>query len=98
MDNNIEILKEKLNKIGWSIQGRYPNMYIFDHKNQKTPYRVSEDRVEVDTHERAAVCFHFKGSEIKEIENDAIALGTEACFILFMNHDLPLVETTHKKV
>jgi len=41
-------LREKLQKIGWDIKGRYPNTWIYDHENKITHYRVMSDRVEFE--------------------------------------------------
>lgn len=83
-----EKLEEELKKIGWSIKGRYPNSWIYDHKNKRTNYRVMDDRIEVEgVSENTIVAFYFKDCEIKRME-DAVAVGTKEQFILFMNHDL----------
>ena len=82
-------LEEKLNKIGWSIRGEYPRAYIYDHNNKKTIYKVNPDGVDViGVSENSCVSFNFKGAEIKMVENDCVSLGTDECFVLFMNYDI----------
>ena len=46
--DKINELKEKLNKIGFEIKGRYPNRFIYDANGNRTKYRVWNDRIEYD--------------------------------------------------
>lgn len=91
-----EELSEALAKICWSMKGKYPNEYIFDQEGKRTCYRVLSDRIEVSgVNENSAVCFHYKGSDVKLLEEgDAVSLGTEQCFVLFINHNVKKVTPT----
>lgn len=83
-----EELQIALKKIGWDYRGRYPNERIIDHEGKSTCYRVLNDGIQVTgVSENSAVDFYFKGATISVLlENDAVSLGTDDCFILFMNH------------
>ncbi len=86
----LDELQTTLQKIGWSIKGAYPNRYIFDHEGKKTEFRVMDDRVEPrGLNNHIVTCFYFEGSETKLLDTgDSVALGTEKCFALFMNHTI----------
>jgi len=85
----MEKLKQCLEQIGWSISGVYPNRRIYDFEGKGTPYRVMNDRVEISNINNSAVCFYFDDCEIKVLETgDAVSIGTEKLFILFMNHKM----------
>lgn len=86
IETTVEKLKEALNKIGWDIRGKYPNRFIYDHKNKRQQYRVLDDKIEVLGFETSCVCFYFKGSAVAVIEGNTVSLGTDECFVLFMNH------------
>lgn len=90
-----EELKEKLEKIGWTMRGKYPNEWIFDHEGKKTCYMVRGDRIELSgVSPHSCVHFHYKDSKADMLEgNDAVSFGTEEQFILFMNHDLNKITT-----
>lgn len=89
MMNKVEELKELLNEIGWDIKGQYPNRWIFDHGGKKTNYRVKNDSIDViSVSEHTIVNFSFKGCELAIVDKTAVSIGTDHCFILFMNHDL----------
>ena len=84
-----EELEKHLKKIGWRFGGRYPNEWIIDHNGERTSYRVLSDSIEVvGVNKNSSVSFHFRGAETVMVDEDAVALGTQQCFILFMNHDL----------
>ena len=89
---NIEIkkLKNELNKIEYDIRGEYPNRYITNFNNKATNYRVLEDGIQVIGVDKSTdIYFGFKGSEIKLLnDRGAVSIGTDECFILFMNHNI----------
>lgn len=88
-----EELEKSLNKIGWSIKGRYPNVYIYDHKGVNSGYRVLGDRIEPSLQEKSSCSFYFKGIEVYELEEngkvDCVgvkAKGNNEVFLQFYNH------------
>lgn len=92
-----EELQEHLQRIGWDFSGRYPNEWIKDHNGERTNYRVCGDCIQVKgVSDNTDVCFYFKGAETVMVDEDAVALGTQQCFILFMNHDLKKALTPTK--
>lgn len=88
--DKINELKEKLNKIGFEVKGRYPNRFIYDANGNRTKYRVLNDRIEYDldleNYISYCTCFYFDGAIIEMIDNDAVSVGTKECFVMFMNH------------
>lgn len=86
-------LKQALEKIGWSIKGRYPLERIYTHENKSTDVIVMGDRVEISGNNYSC-CFHFTDVELYELENkdgviDCVGLkakNNEGVFIQFYNH------------
>ena len=90
----IEELDEKLREIRFYVAGRYPNRYIYSPDNQRTLYRVLDDRIEFETNivssHYLSTCFYFKGADIEKIDNNAISIGNGSNFVLIGNHKMPM--------
>ena len=86
----LEEFEENLNKIGFSIKGRYPNSWIYKPDNTRTYYRVMSDRIEMCFRDENFIsydaCFYFKDSDVELIDGDAVSLGKNGIFAMFYNH------------
>lgn len=92
LPEKVQELKELLNKIGYEIKGRYPNRRIYAPNGKYAGYRVRNDCIELDNNlDDLCSCntsFYFKGGKIEMIDNDCVSVGTNECFVLFMNHSI----------
>lgn len=93
LPKKVQELKEFLNKIGYEIRGRYPNRRIYTPNGQYTGYRVMDDHIEIERKSlgnmyACITYFHFAGAKIEMVENDCVSVGTDKCFVLFMNHNI----------
>ena len=88
---NKAVLLEALKTIGWDMRGNYPNERIVDHNGKSTCYRVLTDGVQVlGVSKNSATDFYFKTAKVRILDSgNAVSLGTDDCFILFMNHSIP---------
>lgn len=90
----VEQLDEFLKKIGFTVRGRYPNLWIADYEGKRTNYRVMDDRIEIDEHgAHYMTAFHFKDCELELLEEgDAVSIAPigspNSAFALFMNHTI----------
>lgn len=96
-----EELEIALGKIGWTIKGRYPNQYIYDHEGKNAGYRVMGDLIEPASQGKSNLVFEFAGIEVYELDTDGRidcvgikAKGNDNVFLQFYNHDNPTPKET----
>lgn len=83
-----ELLETYLNKIKWSLKHCGCDHYtIQDHTGTDTDY-IFWDASITCKNGNAVSEFCIKRGNIKFIEDNAVCIGTDNNFVLFMNHDL----------
>lgn len=87
-----QLLQENLEKIGYSLYGRYPNEYIYDYKKQRTKWRVLNDRIENDRcDDNVSINFYYKACDIEILDNNCVCIGGKNdrdIFIMFANYEI----------
>ena len=87
-----EDLHTELRKIGFKIKGFYPNTYIFDYLDNKTNWRVLNDRIENEkSDENVCICFYFSDMKLEILDNNCVAISAKDntnIFALFTNYTM----------
>ena len=92
--NPKELLEQYLHKINWSLKYCGCDHYtIVDHNGKETDYVLWDTSIMYKT-DNVVTAFDIKKGNIKLIGFDAVSIGADNSFVLFMNHGLSVpVET-----
>ena len=83
-----ELLEQYLHKINWSLKHCGCEHYtIQDHNGKDTDYVLWDTSITCKT-DNVVSAFNIKKGNIKLIGLDAVSIGAENSFVLFMNHDM----------
>ena len=89
-----ELLEQYLHKINWSLKHCGCDHYtIVDHNGKETDYELWDASI-ICKSDNVVTAFDIKKGNIKMIGFDAVSMGSDNLFVLFMNHGLSVpVET-----
>lgn len=86
--NPKELLEQYLHKINWSLKHCGCDHYtIVDHNGKDTDYVLWDTSITCKK-DNVVTEFNIKNGNIKLIGFDAVSIGAENGFVLFMNHDM----------
>ena len=84
----MKLLQQYLDKIKWSLKHCGCDHYtIQDHNEVDTDYIFWDTSITCKSGNTVSE-FGIKRGNIKFIEDNAVCIGTDNNFVLFMNHDL----------
>ena len=89
-----ELLEQYLHKINWGLKHSGCDHYtIVDHSGKETEYVLWDTSI-ICKSDNVVTAFDIKEGNLKLIGSDAVSIGDDNSFVLFMNHGLSVpVET-----
>lgn len=79
-------LAEHLNKIGYKIQGEYPNRFIYNHKDENIGVRVWNETLSLEG-QYVNSTFIFDIAQIRMIEDNCVSISGNGAFMNLFNFD-----------
>ncbi len=87
MKLTIENLEKCLSKIDYSIKGKTPNRFIYNHKNKNTYIRVWNETIVFEMETRIKTVAVMDRCTISMLSKQTVMLGNNKLFIQLHNFD-----------